>query len=257
MSAVHAKPVVDQDPVQVIDRRAFGLRVAHEWRQINCLVKVHMLGDFPTRSAKLESLQLYDEGIGRGLDCHSLNRLDHLVLFRALVAVLAVEHLPRREPLQRPLNAVRPRDFQREVQERVVGVRLVIALRALELRPDLPAEDLVDERCVLELPTGLGVHAIDAPVVHGVQQRNQVLMRVFLPTQSKPMRASCVRHQWWVSCHADAARGATCSSSVKPQTIDQAAYVSVTMTIKQHPCHECSQNAASMTHSYSLSSSTR
>ncbi len=56
----------------------------------------------------LISLQLDDEGIGRSFDAHSLDRFDHLVLLRTLVAVLAVEHLTCRESLQGPLNAVRP-----------------------------------------------------------------------------------------------------------------------------------------------------
>mmetsp|Transcript_9071 Transcript_9071/g.24432 ORF Transcript_9071/g.24432 Transcript_9071/m.24432 type:complete len:207 (-) Transcript_9071:259-879(-) len=108
VATVHAKPVMDQDPVQVIDCRAFGLCVAHEWRQVDRLVKVDVLGDFPPGTAKLESLQLDDEGIGRSFDAHSLDRFDHLVLLRTLVAVLAVEHLTCRESLQGPLNAVRP-----------------------------------------------------------------------------------------------------------------------------------------------------
>ena len=194
MSAVHAKPVMDQDPIQVIDCRTFGLRVAHEWRQIDGLVKFHVLGDFPSRPTKLESLQLNDECIGCTLYGHSLDRLDHRVLLWALVAVLPVEHLPRCKSLDGLLNAVRPGDFQRQIQERVVGVGLVITLRTLELRPDLPAEDLVDERCILQLTTWLGVHASDAPVVQGVQQRNQVLVCILLPPQSKTLRGSYVRH---------------------------------------------------------------
>lgn len=46
-----------------------------------------------------------------------------------------------------------------------------------------PAKDAVDEGGVGHLGRGLGLHVRDAGLMHGIQQGDEELVRVFLPAQ--------------------------------------------------------------------------
>eukprot|EP00955_Chlamydomonas_euryale_P038231 351033-Chlamydomonas_euryale.AAC.3 len=97
-------------------------------------------------------------------------------VFGAAVLVAPVKYLGRCEVLQRAPHAAGTVDLQRQVQERVKLRRLVVHTLAPDLRAQLAAEDAVDKCCVRQVGRRLGLKALQARLVHHVEQAAQELV---------------------------------------------------------------------------------
>lgn len=109
-------------------------------------------------------------------------------LFWALVAVVSIEHLPSRKPLQGPTQGVNLVDFQRNVEKRVKRVGLVATGGALDLAADHAAKDAVDEGGLLDGGRWARSDLLHDALVHAVEQGNEVLVGVLLMAEPKAVR---------------------------------------------------------------------
>ena len=179
----HGVASVDEDGVEVVQvPRAVGH--AHKGRQVQARLKVDLLVDLAPEASELKALELQGEDVWRGVDAHALGGLDVGVGLRALVLVAPLQDLCGREALQGPLHGAGVGDLEAEVQELLKGVGLVLAVHALDLAAEPPAEYPPKERgAQLLVPRRRGlalVEALEAPLVQGVEEAPQVLMGVLL-----------------------------------------------------------------------------
>lgn len=96
------------------------------------------------RGSHLKTLELHGEDVRGCLNGEALCRTRLLVALLALVLIVAVEFLRRSECCE-ALVERRALDFERQIQEGVGSVRLVVARGALHLTAEMRTKDLMDD----------------------------------------------------------------------------------------------------------------